>query len=311
MCVWRREVAYVLLLNCRNSDPETHVTNTHNRRRSIGFALAALLFSPLVVADSELIMGIFPRRDAIETTRMYTPLAQHLTQVLGRPVRIETARDFDSFWQGVTQKRFDLVHFNQYEYVKSHKTYNYHVILKNVEFGDATIAGALLVNKDAGINTLADLKGKKIVFGGGRSAFLAYIVNTHMLRKAGLRSGDYIEDFAKSPPNAVLATYFGQASAGGAGAGALDLTMIKNKIDVTKMKYLVTSEPYANLPWAVKGDMPAGQRQRIQAALASLSSSAEGRAILAKAGLTGLVVATDTEYDSARRIIQEVLNEKY
>jgi phosphonate transport system substrate-binding protein len=287
------------------------MTKTVNIRRRLVLALGALLLSPLAAAEGDLVMGIFPRRDAIETTRMYTPLAQRLTQVLGRTVRIETAKDFDSFWQGVTQKRYDLVHFNQYDYVKSHKEYSYQVILKNVEFGAATIAGALLVNKDSGINTLADLKGKKIVFGGGRTAFLAYVVNTHVLRKAGLRPGDYIEEFAKSPPNAVLATYFGQASAGGAGTGALDQSNIKSKIDVSKMKYLVISEPYANLPWAVKGDMPAERRQRIQSALAHLSSSAEGREILAKAELTGLAVATDAEYDAARRIIHEVLNEKY
>jgi len=287
------------------------MTKKYTRWRHILLALGALLLSPLANADGDLVMGVFPRRDAIETTRMFTPLAQHLTQVLGRTVRIETAKDFDSFWQGVTQKRYDLVHFNQYDYAKSHKEYSYQVILKNVEFGADTIAGALLVNKDSGINSLADLKGKKIVFGGGRTAFLAYIVNTHVLRKAGLRSGDYVEEFAKSPPNAVLATYFGQASAGGAGTGVLEQPLIKSKIDVTKMKYLVTSEPYANLPWAVRGDMPVERRQRIQSALADLSSSAEGRDILAKAALTGLVAATNAEYDAARRIIREVLNEKY
>jgi phosphonate transport system substrate-binding protein len=273
--------------------------------------LAGLSASLPAVAAAELVVGVFPRRDATETIRMFTPLVKHLSQALGREVKLETAKDFDAFWRGVVERRYDLVHYNQYDYVKSHMQHGYQVIAKNVEFGDATIAGALVVRTDSGINALADLKGKKIVFGGGPTAYLAYVTNTHLLRKAGLKHGDYIEEFSKSPPNAVLATFYGQASAGGAGNGALELPSVKNKIDVSQLKYLAVGEKHANLPWAVKADMPRELRERIQATLTGLGSSPAGREVLSKAVVTAFVPATDAEYDLARRLIFEVLNEKY
>lgn len=256
-------------------------------------------------------MGIFPRRNASITIHQFRPLADYLSQELHRKIKIETAKDFDSFWQGVVQRRYDLVHFNQYDYVQSNKEFGYDVILKNEEFGKPTIAGAILVRKDSNINSLQELKGKRIMFGGGTRALVAYIATTYMLREAGLNAGDYIEVFAKNPPNAAMGTYLHQADAGGVGNIVLDMPIVRKRMNTHELRYLATSMPLPHLPWAVKQEMPHALRMQIKSVLSDLHKTDQGRAILKSARIDGLSPASDDEYDPVRKYIREVTGKQY
>jgi len=260
-------------------------------------------------ADNSVRMGIFPRRSSELTNAMFTPLARGLSEALGRPVKIETAHDFATFWQHVTEQRYDIVHYNQYHYVRSHKDHGYKVIVQNVEYGQSKIAGAILVRKDSGINNLSELKGKKIAFGGGRRAMQAYIMTTYLLRQAGLKEGDYFEQFALNPSKACIATYYLQTAAAGAGDYVLNLPVVQNEIDVDEMKYLAISEKLAHLPWAIRAGMDNELELQIQQYMTDLKNTAQGQAILKSAELTDLIHAEDQDYDPHRHIIKVVLDE--
>jgi phosphonate transport system substrate-binding protein len=261
--------------------------------------------------ESEFVIGVFPRRNAETTIQLFTPLAQYLEEKLRKPVKLVTTKDFESFWQGVESQRYDLVHYNQYHYVKSRKQHGYTVILKNEEFGEDTIAGSIVVRTDSGITSISDLKDKKIVFGGSRSAMQSYIVATYLLRKAGLQAGDYSEAFSRNPPNAIFAAYYGQASAGGTGDKVLKLPVVTNKIDAGKMTYLAVGEQLPHLPWAVRNDMSLAEQEKLQGILSELKHNQRGKQILASAKLTGLNIAEDNDYDVHRQMIYAVLNENF
>jgi phosphonate transport system substrate-binding protein len=258
-------------------------------------------------ADDPLVMGIFPRRSAKATLKFFTPFAKYLSEQLKRKVVLETTKDFQSFWENVAKGRYDIVHYNQLHYIQSHKQFGYDVIAKNEEFGKSTLAGALVVRKDSGINKLSDLKGKKIVFGGGKKAMVAYIAATALLRRAGLNDRDYVEEFAKNPPNATFSAYYRQAAAGGTGDIGLSVPIVKNRINVDDMKFLAIGEALPHLPWAVKDGTSPQLRQNIQHALLNLNNSKEGKAMLKNAAMTGISAAVDKDFDICRHLIQEVL----
>jgi len=256
-------------------------------------------------------LGIFPRRRANTTDKMFQPLVQSLSKQLDVTITLETTHDFASFWENVTRQEYDIVHFNQYHYVKSHADYGYQVIVQNVELGYDKIAGALLIRRDSEINSLQDLKGKKIVFGGGRGAMLAYITATYLLRQAGLNEGDYFEQFALNPPKACIATYYRQAAAAGAGNYILDLPIVKKQIDTKQMKYLAISKAAAHLPWAVKPSMPDEFSKKLKKTMIELANTENGKNILKSAQITKFLPANDREYNTHREIIKSVLHEDY
>ncbi len=241
----------------------------------------------------------------------FTPLADYLSKKLGRPVNLESAPNFQSFWAGVKERRYDLVHFNQYHYVRAHKFYAYDVIAKNEERGSSTISGALIVRVDRGINQVSDLKGRKILFGGGRMAMQSYIVASYLLQQAGLKRGDYLEEFASSPATAILSAHFGTASAAGSADINLHSPVIMDRIDTRKMKVLAKYKPMAHLPWAVKREMPEVLRDQLRGEMVDLVNSEEGRRVLHTAELTALRSANDEDFDEHRKIIETVLGEKY
>ena len=277
------------------------------RRR---IALAALVIIgllphlPALAQQKELVIGVFPRRDAAITIRLFNPLANHLEKILGVKVRLETASNFAAFQRNIETRRYDLVHFNQYQYIKAHEKQRYDVLVQNEEFGEKTIKGAIYVRKDSGIGRIGQLKGKTILFGGGKDAMMSYLVPTYLLRRAGLRQGDYKEAFAVSPPNAVLSTHLGQADAGGAGEVVRRLPLVMEKIDTEELALLAVSEPLPHLPWAVKQEIPEIMKRRIKEALLALKESADGRKILKRARLSGFNAANDETYDAHRKIIR-------
>jgi phosphonate transport system substrate-binding protein len=260
--------------------------------------------SVIHAADAPLIMGVIPRRNATETARLFTPMATHLGEQLGREVKLVTAKNFEAFWQDVAEQRYDIVHYNQYHYIRSAKTYK--VIAHAQELGKDAVAGILLTRKDSGITAASQLRGRTVIFGGGKDAMLGYIAPRYLLLRAGLKEGDYKTEFAVTPQNALVALYHKQADAAGGADVALDQPVIKDTINTQELRVLASTEPLLFLPWAVKQAMPAKLTLSIQSVLLDLKTNDAGRQVLKAALLTGVRKATDKDYNPHRKIIAAV-----
>jgi len=280
------------------------------RRQFIGYIATAMAATPrLLSAEAKkrpIILGVFPRRNIKITYKLFTPLAKYLSHRLDREVVLKTTKSFQEFWENVQQKKYDVVHFNQYHYIVSHKLFNYEVIAANKELDSETIAGSIIVRKDSGINSVSDLKGKTILFGGGRRAMQSYISATWLLREGGLQAGDYIEKFSINPPNTIISTYFKRADASGSGDSVMHLDNVRNRIDISELKFLAKTKQMTHLPWAVSDDLPVVLRTKIQHILTTLSTSAEGKAILKSARLSDILLATDSDFNEHRKIVKGV-----
>lgn len=272
--------------------------------KRLAWLIVLCALAPARAAEPPLIMGVFPRYKATETTTMFKPLAEHLGARLDRPVVLVTSKDFDSFWKGVRAQQYDIVHYNQYHYIRSARTYR--VIAHQEEFGKAAVSGALFVRKDSGITKVSELRGRTIIFGGGRDAMLSHIAPKFLLMQAGLKDGDFRTEFAINPPNALLALYHRQADAAGGGDILIDLPVVQNAIKAQELRVLAVTEPLLFLPWAVKRSMPAQMRESIRSTLLNLAGAEGGRKILSAAQTTSMGRAEDKDYDPHRKMITAV-----
>src|SRR4029453_5814766 len=178
----------------------------------------------------------------------------------------------------VTERRYDIVHYNQYHYIRSAESYE--VIAHIEEFGKSTIAGVLYVRKDSGITTVAQLRGRTVLFGGGEDAMVSYIANRYLMLQAGLKKDDFKSLFAVNPPNSILALHRRQADAAGAGDGVLDLPLIRQAVNPGELVVLALSSPLLQLPVAVKRSTPIALRNAIQGILTGLGNSETGKLVL-------------------------------
>jgi phosphonate transport system substrate-binding protein len=262
--------------------------------------------SPVAAKIDTLVVGVFPRRGVRKTLESFLPLMQHLERELKLSVTLDVAEDYYAFEQRLYQGKYDLVHLNQTQYIKAHKALGYEVIAQNEEFDEKTIRAAIYTRIDSGIQTIEELRGKIIAFGGNRDAMISYVVPTYMLMEAGLSSGDYTEKFVNNPPSALMSAIIGRTDAAGTGDIVIKLPMIKKSVDPKKMRVLALSEPLVHLPWAVGARVDGELRGRIQSLLTGLVQSDEGRNILKSAHLTGINPAEDSDYARHREILKRV-----
>jgi phosphonate transport system substrate-binding protein len=256
-------------------------------------------------AEDPLTMGVFPRRNSADTARLFAPMAAYLGERLGRKVTLVTSKNFDAFWEAVREKRYDIVHYNQYHYIRSAQSYQ--VVAHIEEFGKSTICGAIYVRKDSGITDLAQLRGRTVMFGGGEDAMISYIANRYLLERAGLRNSDFKALFAVNPPNAILALDHRQSDAAGAGDNVLELPEVKAAMNTDELAVLAVSAPLLQLPVAVRRDMPAALRESIQSLLVNIGNDEAGREALKAASMTGMGKAEDRDYDPHRKLAAAVL----
>ena len=276
------------------------------RRMSIVLLLIATATCASIIqaADGPLIMGVIPRRNATETAKLFTPMATYLSERLGREVKLVTTKNFETFWKDVTEQRYDIVHYNPYHYIRSSKSYT--VIAHTQELGKNAVAGILVTRRDSGITTVSQLRGRTVIFGGGRDAMLSYIAPRYLLLQAGLKEGDYKTEFAVTPQNALVALYHKHADAAGGSEVTLDQPVVKSTIDTQELRVLASTEPLLFLPWAVKQTMPAKLTLSIQSALLDLKHSDAGQQVLKSALLTGVEKAVDKDYNPHRKMIAAV-----
>jgi phosphonate transport system substrate-binding protein len=289
--------------------------NTYHNKigMKIFIILCIMVTNPvLLFADDEsLRIGIFPRRTVAETEKMFTPLANYLEEQLGYKVSIDVPPDMPAFWSRLEQGKYDLVHLNQYHYVRAHARLGWQAILKNEEFGKDTIAGSLWVLKDSEIQSVSDLQGKLIIFGGGDHAMVASIMTRDILLQAGINEDSYIGMTSLHTMKSIISVYYKQADAAGVGDVVTHIPAIQEKIDIGKLRLLAKSKSLAHLPWAVRADIDVELKEKIVEALLLLNKSSSGEELLNNAGLTGIRQASNADYEEHRKIIKRVLGESY
>ncbi len=261
--------------------------------------------------EKPLKLAVFPRLDAAATLSAFQPLAERLQARLQRPVTLVTSADFDSFWQRVAQREPDLVYYTQYHYVRSHKEHNYRALGAIEADGKKTLAGVIVVHKDAGIKSLAELKGKTIAFGGDRKAVGAYLLPVSLLLAQGWQEGtDFKVHFAPKPPGAVIAAHAGLlAQAAGTGDTVLGFKQLA-KI-APDMVVLAKTGEYVSQVWAVKAEMPGNIREQVLRELVALSQDEAGRKILQAAEMSGIYPVDDAAFNDIRTVIRTVTGESY
>ena len=243
------------------------------KRRTMWVVLLVCAMASSVASAAELKMAIFPRRPPAATMKMFKPLAKKLSQELGNPVKLVISKDFPTFWKGVASKKFDIVHFGPYHLLLAEKKFGFSPLVQNEEFNSNTLTAVIWARKDSGIKDAAGLKGKKIIFGGGKKALFAYIAPTYILRKAGLKQGDYKEQVAKNPFGAVIGAYRKAGDAGCASSITLNMPNMKGKVKAAEMANVGEVGPLPQLVWATGEKVDAATKEKLKSIFLGLKAA--------------------------------------
>ncbi len=268
---------------------------------------ACLFFWHARFACAEIKLGILPRLGAVELFMMFNPLAEYLTAELGEKVSIVIPKDFEAFKSAVSAGEIDIGFANSLVYVQLREDVQVEPLALSAEpLAGTRFRGIIIAQKKSGINTVQDLKGKKLVFVEKDSA-AGYLFQMLLLKKSGLDiHKDFILlPFAKKHDNVTMAVYNGAADAGGIRED--DLKKMKTKVDLSQIKVIGYTDYFPNWPVFAAPGLARETTAKIRTALLRLKpKDPKSQRILRPANIVGFAPVSDKDYDGVREAIRVV-----
>lgn len=242
---------------------------------------AILAFGALAHAQQVFRVSAIPDESPTELARKAAPLMNYLEGKLGMKVEFTPVTDYAAAVEALVNKRIDLAWFGGFTFVQAHARSGGKVI-PIVQREEDEKFRSVFITSDAGIKSLADLKGKDVSF-GSQSSTSGHLMPRSVLLQAGLDPDHDFRRVAYSGAHdaTVAAVASGKVQAGALNISVWDKLVAEKKVDAAKVRVFFTTPPYHDYNWSVHAEMPAATREKLTAALLALSrDNPEGKQIL-------------------------------
>lgn len=263
-------------------------------------ALAGLLWLKVAVAAAPLVLAVHPYLAASEINKRFAPLARYLTTAVGREVIIRVPHDYDEHIQTVGRDDADIAFLGPASLIAVERNYGVRPLLGRLEVaGKAELYGHIVVRRDSPVNTVADLRGKRMAFGDPQST-MSYLVPKAVLQAAGISERDLlVASFVGNHDNVASAVLAGDFDAGAVKDETFD------KYAPRGLRSLVQLPHVADHAFVASRRLSGDTVERLRTALHGLRGSEAGRTILKgiQPNLTAIVAAQSSDYDSLRRLL--------
>lgn len=232
---------------------------------------AILAFGALAHAQQVFRVSAIPDESPTELARKAAPLMNYLGSKLGMKVEFTPVTDYAAAVEALVNKRIDLAWFGGFTFVQAQARSGGKVI-PIVQREEDEKFRSVFITSDAGIKSLADLKGKDVSF-GSQSSTSGHLMPRSVLLQAGLDPDHDFRRVAYSGAHdaTVAAVASGKVQAGALNISVWDKLVAEKKVDATKVWVFYTTPPYHDYNWSVHAGMPAALREKLTAALLALS----------------------------------------
>lgn len=251
-----------------------------------------------------------------ETMARFKPLTAYLSEQLG--VRFEAVNvDTFDFEDRFLAEKFAFTHTNSILYIilKEHHALRLLAAEKRGKFGTHT-AGSIIARKDSGIRTLADIRGKRLVF-GPMMAPTGYTAEYDLLLRHGI---DPERDLGTwSIPNGsfkhekvIYGVLFRKFDVGAAPILDLEVMAAEGKFDPNEIVVLERSPLVPYCTFGAAADVDPELVVKFQQALLELTPESTAEVdgeqvkVLKAAWIDGFADLKDSDYDVLRGMLRRV-----
>lgn len=252
---------------------------------------------------------VIPRLSELDTQTHMLPFTAYVRQKLELELTLKTYADMGNFAKAIASENGPaLINANPTQALDLIRR-GYQVLAQQLPDDlEQGMQAVLLVRSDTPYRTLADLRDKRIAFGGGPNAFFASIVPRVMLKRAGLH-GQYRDASATAagPVAQVLQQLdAGEVDAIAIGTPALQNKRLRERYIEGRMRVLAASDPLPGLPWLVSPAVDTDTRDALRYLLVNFGTDAPGHAELAASGTERLTAANNATYAPVAQYLKEL-----
>ncbi|YCA44416.1 phosphate/phosphite/phosphonate ABC transporter substrate-binding protein [Bacillus sp. JZ8] len=240
----------------------------------------------------ELTVQFVPSQNADTLEAKAKPLEKLLSDELDRPVKVSVSTDYNTIVEAMASKKVDVGFLPPTAYVLAKDQGAADVILQAQRYGVNDKDGSptdelvdsyksmFIVKKDSGIDSLEDLKGKKIGYQNVTSS-AGYVWPAASLMDVGL---DPLKDVQpvtlKGHDQAVISLLNGDIDAAVTFQDARTIVQKDYEDVFDQTKVIHYTEPIPNDTVAVQSDMDEDLRKEIQEAFINIGKDEEGKKII-------------------------------
>jgi phosphonate transport system substrate-binding protein len=263
-----------------------------------------------------------PSQNADTLEAKAKPLEKLLSDKIGIPVKVSVSTDYNTIIEAMASKKVDVGFLPPTAYVLAKQKGAAGVILQAQRFGVQDDTGApttdlvdfyksmIIVKKDSNIQSVADLKGKKIAYQNVTSS-AGFVWPAAKLMDAGLDPLKDVEAITvKGHDQGVLAVLNGDVDAAAIFQDARN-TVKKDYPSVFEdTRVLAYTEPIPNDTISVRSDMSQEWIEKLQNAFIELGKDEEGHKIISEIYThEGYVKSDDSRFDIVREYGEKVKTE--
>lgn len=273
--------------------------------RIIKLAIAAVVAlgvaTPVLAADANpdtLKVALLPDENASELIKRNQPLKEHLEKELGKKIQLIVTTDYSSMIEAMRFGRIDLAYFGPLSYVLAKTKANIEPFAAMISDGKPTYRSVVIANAGAGVNSLADVKGKKVAF-GDRASTSSHLIPKTMLTEVGLvHDKDYQQHFVGTHDAVAVNVANGNAEVGGL-SEVIWKTLVERKlVDASKVKVIGYSKDYPQYPWTMRSDLNSELKAKIRTTFIDMRDPV----VLKNFKADGFAPITDKDYDVIREM---------
>ena len=218
-------------------------------------------------------------------------------------VSLYIAKDDDELQTQMEAGALDVGNFSPFGYVAGARGGKIRIIARSILDGSATYRAVIIKRFDSGIQSPADLEGKRFAFVDAKSAS-GYVYPRALLIEKGVDPDKFFKEtvFEGGHDKVIAAVLERRVDAGAIYDGARDVAKAKG-LPSEELVTLSSTDPIPHDAIAVRIGLDEGTATRVQKALVELGTSPAGRETIehSKKKLTGHVVADDGIFDVVRR----------
>lgn len=262
-------------------------------------------------ADQVITYAYLPQFSHTVSFQRHHLLIRYLEAQTGLRIRQVFPDTFDEHMRMVGQGSIDISFSNPLIYVRMAEMYCTRAFARVVEEnGRERFRGEIIARSDnPAVQTLDDARGKRWIAVDPASAG-GYLYPLGYFLANGIVPVDFSEiAFAPGPggkqEKVILAVYAGQYDIGSVREGALDV--VADKVDRGKIRILARTEWYPGWVYAARVDLDPAKVTAVATAMTALDgANPEHGRILEKAHMTGIIAASDRDFDSVRDLWSRV-----
>jgi phosphonate transport system substrate-binding protein len=259
-------------------------------------------FKTVSVSD-EYVIGIHPLHNPQRLIEVYGPIIDYInSNIPEAQFKLEASRNYAEYEKKLYAGHFAFAMPNPYQTLQSLK-HGYHVFGKMGD--DDMFRGIILVRRDSGINTVADLKGKVVSY-PSNTALAATMMPQYYLHTHGIDVNRDIENrYVGSQESSIENVLRGHVAAGATWPVPWNSFSAGQPKKAAQLEVKWVTEPLINNGWVVRDDVPAHITDKFSRLLFDLHNSREGRTMLNHVPISRFEPATDATYHSVGVFLED------